>query len=311
MARVGLVVQFNHAFVQNIPKLDRIYRNRFAKILYLVPMVKSEDPRVVTSYWGSYTFQGYVSDAAEKLDSLGCDYFVFHQDDVVLNPALNEHNLLERLPLGDSESFIPELTPFAAPDTIVGPGAFWNWTSRVLFNFLASREMTIGSGVENLFAYLPPVDFAKRRMEEQGIDMGPATIDTDLLERSGYLTDALLWRLFVKVPGPAFTISLPYPIVRAVSDFFVFPGKILMEFAHYCGLLAAGNIFVEVAIPTALVLASRYVRTIADMRGSVEWRWGNDIERFRQFERIDQVFDYFHPDLLALHPIKLSRIDVP
>jgi hypothetical protein len=311
MPGVCLLIQFNHAFVENIPKLDRIYRDRFSQIVYLVPFVRSSDPRIVTTYWGSFTFQGYISQALEKLASIDCDGFLFHQDDVILNPALDEINVSEHIPLGQQESFIPELTALSARDTCFGPDGFWNWSSRVLFNFLAPRETTIGSGVENMLAHLPPAEFARKRMMEQGIDTSPVTIDTAALEQTGFRVDAALWKIFVHVPGPAFTISLPYPVARAVSDLFLFPKTILPAFAHYCGVLAAGNIFVEVAIPTALVLASKHVRTCRDLKRCVDWRWGKDADRFKEFQRIDEVFAYFRQDLLAIHPVKLSKIEVP
>ena len=103
------IVVFNHQFEKNIPKLRNIYKERFSTIRYLSPFSKSKDPEVIPIFETSVHFQGYFAQSFSHLPK-DCDYYVFCGDDLILNPCLNESNLINTLNCNES-SYIKYLNP--------------------------------------------------------------------------------------------------------------------------------------------------------------------------------------------------------
>ena len=63
------------------------------------------------------------------------------------------------------------------------------------------------------------------------------------------------------IKHPFSKYKLEYPLVGSYSDFFITTADIMPKFCQYCGAFAATNLFVEIAIPTALVLAAPKIKT--------------------------------------------------
>ena len=96
MSKICLSIVFNHQFEKNIPKLREIYGQKFSTIRYLSPFSESKDDEVIPIYESSIHFQGYFAQAYLHLPK-DFDYYVFCADDLLLNPELNEGNLIEKL----------------------------------------------------------------------------------------------------------------------------------------------------------------------------------------------------------------------
>ena len=109
MPKICLSVVFNHQFEKNIPKLRNIYKERFSTIRYLSPFSKSKDPEVIPIFETSVHFQGYFAQSFSHLPK-DCDYYVFCGDDLILNPCLNESNLINTLNCNET-SYIKYLNP--------------------------------------------------------------------------------------------------------------------------------------------------------------------------------------------------------
>ena len=52
--------------------------------------------------------------------------------------------------------------------------------------------------------------------------------------------------------------SVNYPLALGYSDIFVVPHNSLDSICHFLGVFAAMNLFVEIAIPTAIMLVANY-----------------------------------------------------
>ena len=65
-----------------------------------------------------------------------------------------------------------------------------------------------------------------------------------------------------------------YPVVASYSDVVIVLKASIKKFAHYCGVLAANELFVEFAIPTALLLSTKDVVTepVIEKRGTFTGR---------------------------------------
>ena len=105
------------------------------------------------------------------------------------------------------------------------------------------------------------------------------------------------------------TYSLSYPIVGSYSDIAVVSAKSIRSFCHYCGVFAATRLFVEVALPTALVLSAFKITTEKDieLRGKALWTAEEHHELDKYEGSLVQLLEEFPSDYLYLHPIKLSK----
>lgn len=72
MSRVCLSIIFNHKYDINIPLLERMYNKRFSSLFYIVPFSSGKiegvsSNRIIPVYETSYCFQGYISQAYERI----------------------------------------------------------------------------------------------------------------------------------------------------------------------------------------------------------------------------------------------------
>ena len=79
--------------------LKLIYGRRFSQLVFLCPYYSGDDSDVISVYENSYQFPGYILQAYEKIVARKSDYFFFISDDVLLNPSINEDNIVEVLEL--------------------------------------------------------------------------------------------------------------------------------------------------------------------------------------------------------------------
>jgi hypothetical protein len=104
-------------------------------------------------------------------------------------------------------------------------------------------------------------------------------------------------------------VELPYPLAVAFSDFFALRSDALRPVAHYLGLFAAMDLFVEVAVATAMILGCRDLATLGDTRWRVEVDWTDRQELAKQAPMdLQAVYAKFDETLLYKHPVKLSSI---
>ncbi len=81
------------------------------------------------------------------------------------------------------------------------------------------------------------------------------------------------------------------------------------KFCQYCGAFAATNLFVEIAIPTALVLAAPKIKTEKDTILKGTPFWGDEIEKECQKYNYEltELLSKFPSGQLYHHPVKLSK----
>ena len=110
MSKICLSFIFNHQYENNIPKLRKIYGDRFSTIQYLSPFSTfSEDDEVIPIYETSIHFQGFIAQAYSHLPK-DLDYYIFCADDLLLNPDFSENNIIDKLNC-EKTSYIKYLNP--------------------------------------------------------------------------------------------------------------------------------------------------------------------------------------------------------
>lgn len=306
---ITLCVIFNHHHPRNIPILRRLYAGRFSRVVFLQPMVETDDDDVITSYRGSYTFQGMIADARAELIAMDSSHYIFVQDDMLLDPRLNEGNVVELLNLKPNGGFLPRLREL--PENVTE----WVWSFRTAWQVLHPNNVFAGSGVMQLLSYLPDANSASRVLEARyGIRSPVLTCDPESMVNlesmnafsanasSEQVTRTLMKGLFTDAVDNR-TLALPFPFARGSADFFVVGGDIFPQFARMMGVTAAALIFPEVAVPTMLPLIADHVTFPADIGRGIEMRPGTAVERMEARELIES----FESGLLAVHPIKISR----
>lgn len=284
MPTPSLVIIYNHQYNKNIIPIEDLYKSRFSSIFHLVPFYQGEMKNVIPVYENSYYFQGYVAQAWRSLCASGRDDFIFIGDDLLLNPIINETNYREHLGIDNETSFIPSVTELHRR------GVFW-WRCKEAVEWHSDVN-----GVE-VQGMLPTVQEAMVHYDRHGLKPGPLP---------AYLVDM---KLAPDQEDGQRLVTLPYPLIGSYSDIFAVPRMIMDKFVQYCGVFAATHLFVELAIPSALAMASPKLVSEAQikLKGRALWTLG-DMEMLAPYEKsLTRLLGAFPENHLYLHPIKLSQ----
>jgi len=294
MVNICLSFVFNHQFENNIPKLRSLYEDRFSSIRYLSPFSRNKDPDVIPIFETSVHFQGYFAQAFRHLPR-NCDYYIFCGDDLILNPSLNEHNIIDSLNCNES-SYIKYLNPIWEHS--------FAWHKFEECNRFTENEYTIP--YQNL---LPSRNELLQIYENHGLyyrNLGfhnfkgvKEKIITINRIKSGI-------SYFLKNGNKRF---VNYPVVEGYSDLIVIPHDHLELFCHYCGIFAAMNLWVDAAVATALILSGSEIKTEKDCNysGTEYWSGHEIINRLKTINyKLDKIGEIFDKEELYIHPIKLS-----
>jgi hypothetical protein len=290
MNKVALVIIYNHRFDKNIEILEKIYDRRFSYIYHLVPFYDGVKSNVIPVYENSYYFQGYVAQGLKHFFRQDYSHYFFVADDMALNPVLNEDNYAQYLKLNQDSCFIPVFNNLH--------GRTW-WWARVKEAYqyrIESRGVEAKNELPNY--EIKPLyfhDIWKNPFTKKNLKQGK-----NRLKLLSYL-----YNKFRKKEQ----YHLSYPLIGAYSDIFVVSSDTIKQFCHYCGVFAATNLHVEVAIPTALVLSAKVIVTEKELKLQGKALWTeDDFEILHKYEnQLDKLFDNFPTNHLYLHPIKLSR----
>ncbi len=322
MSDVALVVIYNHQYNRNIDIVERIHARRFGAIFHVVPFYNGSRPNVIAVHESSHFFQGYIAQALPRIDNGRFKHFLFVADDLILNPAIDETNYTHHFGIDSGSSFFPEFTPLHRSQP------YWERLAE------ACAWRMKSPGVE-ASGQLPSVMVARERFAQAGLEMH--ALQAEHIWRKPSLRE-LVWRLrqrdfegllegllIRRKIAEGLSFELQYPLVGGYSDLFVLDRHAAREFCHLSGVFAATRLFVELAIPTALVLSARRIVTQRDIRlgGRALWREdvpppgpvGSDshgsIDELDRFGgQLDALLKAFPQDRLYLHPIKLSAWDV-
>ncbi len=303
MNKVALVIIYNHQYNKNIEIVERIYKNRFSSIYHLVPFYNGDKANVIPVYESSYYFQGYVSQGFKSFFKKEYSHYFFLADDLILNPVINEDNYTEHLGLSDDNCFISRLS------AIDESKRFWP------MNLHAIRYNTHSQGVE-ASGELPNHNQALDLLKKFGIVNKPLkfeyvwqTPETSKEWKKKIKNNKTFLLRYFKNKVTKKEYELSYPLVRSYSDIFVISATNIKQFCHYAGVFAATRLFVELAIPTALVFSAKEIKTEKDiqLRGRALWT-KEDLSLLDKYEnKLKNLLHNFPKGQLYIHPVKLSK----
>jgi hypothetical protein len=307
MVNACLVIIFNHRYDKNIPVLEKLYAPRFRHIFFLVPFYDGDKENVIPVYEGSNYFQGYVAQAFRAIYRPELTHYIFTGDDCILNPAITESNVAEQVGLPDGTDFCFDLIDLAS----IRNWTWWHAHKGV--DFFTNRK-----GVEAQ-RELPSYEEAVSRFSRHGIEVQPLSYDNlfgplpfglKKPVRDKWLKAQYLYHIQWKKYRQQGKIRLPYPIVGGYSDLFIITRETMPRFARYCGITAALGLFVEIAVPTCLLLSAEKIlqEKQAKLKGLAMWS-REEVEALEKQcgNSLQQLLQQFPAGQLVYHPVKLSR----
>lgn len=298
MKKIALVIIYNHRFDRNIPILENLLGSKWSHIFHVVPFYDGDKENVIPVYESSLFYSGYIAQAYTHLRNKGFTHFVFIGDDMVLNPMLDENNIHQKLGLADNESFIPTLECL--------DNRKWSNTSYALYFSLKNKGAEVSR-------FIPSYEEAVRIFESKGFcNHTSVSFKTAVRNLSPYniIETRSFLRCILRVSKHLFRrVPFEYPFVGAVSDFCIIDAKTMPLFAHYCGTFAALPLFIEVAVPTSLVLSCDNIKTQDSCSLKSGYFWNQEVLLFEQMFSCNytNLVENFPKNTLFVHPVKLSK----
>lgn len=302
--KIALFIIYNHRYDKNIPLLERIYKDRFSHVYHIIPFYDGKVDNVIPVYDSSYQFQGYIAQAYQHIKNQGFSHVFVVADDCVINPRINENNLHEVTGLQTDACYIYDIHDFSQTH-------FW-YHAKKIYNWTPKQK---GLEIENI---IPSYDkardiFTKNNLSSDTIKKSSIYLPSELKakESLGYRiknkVKRILGRTTYVEPD---SYKLNYPLAYGYSDILVLTDDILFTFCQYCGAFAAARLFVESAIPTALVLSKAKIQTIGDLKTNMAYKettpgYQELVERCDY--NYDKLVDNYPSDCFHLHPVKLSK----
>lgn len=288
---VALVIIYNHRYDKNIARLEELYKGRFSNIFHLMPFYDGDKENVIPVYENSYYFQGYIAQAYKTIREAGdFDHFMFIGDDLLPNPEINENNYKEHLRLTDEDSFFPKFEE-------ISNSVKW-LRSRKALKFSVDQ-----AGLE-IANELPERDAILSQFQKHGI------AEPYICRPKGI--KAFLHYLKYRIKTNQFwqggKTKIKHPIIIGYSDMSVIDKYSIAKFVHYCGVFSAGRLFVEVALPTAMLMACKSIKTEEDIekKGLILWRDDRIAFEEKYNKSLADLYSNFPKDVLFVHPVKLS-----
>jgi hypothetical protein len=306
MAKACLVIVFNHRYDKNIPVLEKLYASRFSHIYFLVPFYDGHQSNVIPVYESSNFFQSYFAQGYHHFFHEEFTHYIFTGDDCLLSPAINETNITDQVGLPPGSDFIPG---FIELHTLTGRP--W-WHAHKAVDFFNNRK---GAEIKK---ELPLRDEAVKKFEQHGLTVKPLTagniFGTQTPPNKKWFEYWVFKQYHLRYKWKSFRkegkIELPYPVAGSYSDVIIVSKESIYNFCRYCGIMAAAGLFVELAIPTALLLASRKIVQEKDvlLKGKALWSAKEVEEVENRFNKsLTGLMNGFPADQLYYHPIKLSK----
>lgn len=292
MNKVGLLIIYNHRYDKNISRLDEIYRERFSHLFHIVPFYDGKRENVIPVYESSYYFSGYISQTYAHLKDKGFTHFLVVADDMIINPNLNENNMWQQMGIDVDDCYMDGLIVLQERKT------FW-------LHLLQAMDYVVAKAGVEISNILPSRKEAERCFDKYNIPYTP--IPKKLF--MDWIWQQKKWKMRKKIFHYMQKRYLDYPLVGGYSDICLVTADVMEKFALYCGAFAATDLFVELAVPTSMVLSARKLKVNKDINLDSGAMWSEeDMEFLQEYNfNLAKLIEHFPMNKLYLHPIKLSK----
>ena len=305
---VALIITYNHRFDKNLDVLEAVYANRFSNIFHLMPFYEGSKPNVIPVYENSRYFQGYLAQGLSDYYDEKYEHYIFIADDLMLNPIISEQNYKEIFNLDEKTAFITALEELH--QRLV-------WWERFPEAYRFSPKKKGLEAVTELPTYAEAIEkFAAHDLAIRALSFNQ--IVRYIRPKLEILKSIEKFKRYVRCVYSTFGLilrkkyyHLSYPLIGSYSDIVIVPGKNIKTICHMCGAFAAMELFVELALPTALVLGSEKVVVDSDLELHGKALWvKSELKSLEIYVRsLSNLLSNFPEGQLYVHPIKLSEWD--
>lgn len=312
----ALVVVYNHKYPQNIPIIEEIYAPRFARIYHLMPFYQPQKRsakkyNIISVYDSSHYFQGFMAQGLQGYYQKDTSHYIFLADDLFLNPKINQDNYQEYFGLSADTAYISRLNSLETPFLRKG----WD------HNYKSYGFVRKPNGL-NEIRELPSFNEAMKKFKLLGLatdnfnEQAKPLIIMDLLA-SVYCKPhprlhPLYWLIqLIRIKNKLSPYRLNYPLVWGGSDIVIVAGSKIHKFCHYCGIFAAANLFVEIAVPTSMVLTHDKISLIENLvhKRVIPLKPAQTFSLLvKNDNSIRKLLQNWPDDYLYLHPVKISLL---
>ena len=299
MSKVGLFIIYNHRFDKNIPILEELYKNKFEHIYHIIPFYDGERENVISVYERSHFFEGYIAQAYQQIKKIAFDHYFFVADDMILHPSVTQNNLNEYFGIDANTSYLPDFIQFHESNWIQIKRAFE-------YNPVTSPGVEITND-------LPKLEYFKEKFNKFGLGMKPIKFESVYgYNKFSFKNFFSFFRKSIykaRISNNGY-LKIDLPLVGSYSDILIVDKNTMPKFAHYCGVFAASGLFVEIAIPTALVLSASNIVTEKSLKnkGLTLWSQAEIDSHLGKYElSVSKLNQDFPQNVLYIHPIKLSK----
>lgn len=319
--KTALVVLFNHQYDRNIPVIREVYSGRFSGLLQLMPYYRGSDPDVCSVYGNSFQFYHYILQARERIRNLEGDYILIIGDDLLLNPKFDEFSTPSLLGIhGDDTCYLDGFVDVSLPQCYRGTVEAHRFS-------MTPAGIDAGSVNKNVPSYEEARQILKSRDLMRHDELSrvrmfmPKWIPGGGIHANWKVLKGRIWHLLNHWKHRIKKYPYSYPVVFGYSDIVCIPKEKFDDFCRILEVFAAWNMFVELAIPTALqLLPGTRLATLEDTRYKSGNVWfPQDPEHFEAMNvvieelvsassgDIGKLLSAFPEEYLYLHPVKLSR----
>ncbi len=318
MKKTCLVIIYNHQFIANIEKLEKLYGGRFDKIYHLMPFYTGNKENVIPVYENSYQFSGYVTQGLDRFFSEEFDYYAFMGDDVMLHPKFSNVTIEDMLKIDADTAFTARNLFVMSDEHLLS--RVWLFPTVLNYMYSENREIVddILPSVPDMMVKYKKLGILRRLITEDKIkylqDFLPVNCQHNFYYK--YMPDYADVNLDLKKILSSFkddeygNIKYLFPFAGGFSDFFVIPKDYVKRFAYYAGVLAEERIFAEVAVPTSLCIVLNKIMMPKDIDYKIVNYTSVDSQRKEMPEKynksVKKLLNEWNNENLLVHPVKYS-----
>lgn len=303
--KIGLFIIFNHRFDKNIPILEDLYKDKFSNVYFIVPYYNGDKENVIPVFESSFYFEGYIAQAYQKIKNEGFSHYFFIADDMILNPLITEDTVFDVTGIKKDHCWIYD---------------FRDCKNTKLHHRVPTYTPIKMSGIE-VNKMMPPVKDVMQKFDKLGLSYFPSKWYA-FQKAFKYLRphrhclkplyDALSYILRVELVDLK-SIDDYYPGIWAYSDILMITDDSINNFARYCGMFSGLKVFVENAIPLALIMASDKIQTSKDIKLNAICQlpaMGEEYEKSfidKYNYSLSDLLNNYPENIFYIHPLKLSK----
>jgi len=295
-----LIIEHNYNIPRTIEALEHFLKDKFPDRVHLVPHYRGRASHIFPVYEHSIYFERYFSQTADLYYDKRFTHYIVIADDLFLNPSINYQNINDYLRLDNSSSFLP--TPWGMLHELS-----FKWANTMsALNAFYSNDLYFHHAPQWKEVF-PPLEEAWQIFNKYGFKQGKLKFNWEK-PNAAFPTRIKSLLYYIKLILRR-RLSLPYPLIASYSEFFVVDSQAFLRFSELCETAGKMRLWVEVAIPTLLLLCSQNVIFEKDrnLHGKTYWT-PNEVNNLikRNEGHVKNLIQEFDNNTLYLHPIKLS-----